>query len=590
MGYEIVYCYQCGKRMAEGDFQKGEAFRILSRTTCRKCAGGILVELPPEVQAAILTSKPRPHGLVEIATVDHVPPQDQTTFHRRRRRKGLRTTATVVAPAAIGMVVVIVILLTVVMSWTGGSRAVRPPPSAAPARWTAESPIVDPVNLSSRGAAPRVDAAPLPPPPRPAPPESPYAASERKAPVARPVEPAKPHPQTSAARSDVPSPAPLPKTAPPPPPPQPAMPVASSQTPPKADPERPVPAGNREDELRQLINQLQGLFDRKAYAEAERTCARLCELSPRNATHHYNHACAFARLGRANEALAALERSVQKGFHDAEHMQIDEDLASLRGDPRYAAAVKMVRQNGGLDGATYEPGANVPGVKTVERQPVDGFRYRIRMGDGISANKPHRLIVWFHPNGRSMNATVERLAPQFARRGFALMVLTQKSFRAWTGVHLDKLMKRTLPDVAQIPGVDVRKPVLMGSSDGGLAALYLWHSMPLAFGGLLICAAFPVNQGAEGINIEASPKTDGAPPAPIFALIGTADDGAKAWQRAEAPWRAAGVPLSVHYLKDKTHTYLFDGPVMADVYAWIEKISLLPAAEKSHTTKAPNQK
>lgn len=64
---------------------------------------------------------------------------------------------------------------------------------------------------------------------------------------------------------------------------------------------------------------------------------RLIALVPANATVHYNHACSLALLERQDEAFAALERALALGYDDAEHLREDEDLASLRGDPRFAA-------------------------------------------------------------------------------------------------------------------------------------------------------------------------------------------------------------------------------------------------------------
>jgi hypothetical protein len=54
MGFELVYCYKCSKRLTEKDFQKGSAFRIGIHTTCDACADELLRQLSPEQQYAIL--------------------------------------------------------------------------------------------------------------------------------------------------------------------------------------------------------------------------------------------------------------------------------------------------------------------------------------------------------------------------------------------------------------------------------------------------------------------------------------------------------------------------------------------------------
>jgi tetratricopeptide (TPR) repeat protein len=64
---------------------------------------------------------------------------------------------------------------------------------------------------------------------------------------------------------------------------------------------------------------------------------RLVRLLPENPTAHYNLACSLALLGHGEEALAALEQAVQRGYDDGPHLAQDEDLAALRGHPHFQA-------------------------------------------------------------------------------------------------------------------------------------------------------------------------------------------------------------------------------------------------------------
>lgn len=59
---------------------------------------------------------------------------------------------------------------------------------------------------------------------------------------------------------------------------------------------------------------------------------------------NYNLACALARLGRSAAALDALNASVTAGFSNLQQMQSDEDLASLRGDARFAALITQMQR------------------------------------------------------------------------------------------------------------------------------------------------------------------------------------------------------------------------------------------------------
>jgi tetratricopeptide (TPR) repeat protein len=63
----------------------------------------------------------------------------------------------------------------------------------------------------------------------------------------------------------------------------------------------------------------------------------LVRLVPGNATVHYNLACSLALCGRPDEAIDQLETAVRVGYADAEHLAADEDLISLRTQPRFQA-------------------------------------------------------------------------------------------------------------------------------------------------------------------------------------------------------------------------------------------------------------
>ncbi len=59
----------------------------------------------------------------------------------------------------------------------------------------------------------------------------------------------------------------------------------------------------------------------------------------------YNAACVHALKGEADKAFATLDESIKAGFGGADHMKKDEDLKSLRSDPRFDAALKAASAN-----------------------------------------------------------------------------------------------------------------------------------------------------------------------------------------------------------------------------------------------------
>ena len=70
---------------------------------------------------------------------------------------------------------------------------------------------------------------------------------------------------------------------------------------------------------------------------------RLAALRPRDSTVLYNLACSLALLNQKSHAFDALRRAVELGYRDHEHMASDPDLESLRGDPRWADLLGVIK-------------------------------------------------------------------------------------------------------------------------------------------------------------------------------------------------------------------------------------------------------
>ncbi len=79
----------------------------------------------------------------------------------------------------------------------------------------------------------------------------------------------------------------------------------------------------------------QQLFAQGRYADAEAVLGALVRAEPRIGTNHYNLACALARQGKTDAALASLRAAIENGFRDVGHIAVDPDLASLRDRPDF---------------------------------------------------------------------------------------------------------------------------------------------------------------------------------------------------------------------------------------------------------------
>jgi Flp pilus assembly protein TadD len=74
--------------------------------------------------------------------------------------------------------------------------------------------------------------------------------------------------------------------------------------------------------------------------EIDRTLVKLCPADP---LVHYNLACSLALLAECDEAFAELERAIELGYCEPQHLLDDPDFANLRADPRFQRLVDRIR-------------------------------------------------------------------------------------------------------------------------------------------------------------------------------------------------------------------------------------------------------
>lgn len=337
-----------------------------------------------------------------------------------------------------------------------------------------------------------------------------------------------------------------------------------------------------EAEFAQGNDKVSILFADKSYEEAAQLCRRLIELKPKAPEPHYNLACALARLGKPDEALAALAKSLECGWADPAHLRADEDLAGLRHEKRFADALVKARENEiKLIAGTYDKPGPLPDVKTIEGFPEGGLRYVLRMSPKATAENPNRLIVWLHPSGGSANKYLERLVPRFLKSGFALLMPTHKQWACWTGDEAEKLLTKTLPEVAAIKGLDARKPVLLGFSAGANMMLHIYGDGPSKYAGFVFdgSGALEVPDDAEGKSYKDTP---------VLAITGELAEPTSRWHEVEPLLKKAGVPLTMIYVPDRGHTFLIERQIDA-IIKWLDALPK-PVIEDLEIGRKPSDK
>jgi predicted esterase len=321
-----------------------------------------------------------------------------------------------------------------------------------------------------------------------------------------------------------------------------------------------------------LQQQVAKAFETRDYEAAVAACRKVVALAPRQPDGHYNLGCALARLGRTNEALQALEGAAQRGFMDSEHMAADADLASLREQSAFQGLLRRMREQ---EQVSFN-GTPIPGVRTLTGLPQGGLRYRLRLGEGATRERPHRLVVWLHPSGGSANEVVERMVPMLARRGYALAVFTQKHFMYWSQGDGERLMV-TLEALRAVDGLNAERPILFGYSAGGQMALQMYRQTPERFGGLILDAAYPIDAARSEPGRMASlvlPQSESLRKTPWFAVVGDQDRGLAVWKDVETAYRTeAGVPLTLRVVTGRGHAWLFDERETAALEEWLTALA-----------------
>jgi len=81
-------------------------------------------------------------------------------------------------------------------------------------------------------------------------------------------------------------------------------------------------------------------FEQKLFIHALAELKTAVDLDPSDYNSIYNVACVYSLQGNTGPALKWLERAINNGFTDFEHMSEDHDLDNIRGDPRYIELVE----------------------------------------------------------------------------------------------------------------------------------------------------------------------------------------------------------------------------------------------------------
>lgn len=118
----------------------------------------------------------------------------------------------------------------------------------------------------------------------------------------------------------------------------------------------------------QLSRQFRQAYNNGDYKKALELSEKQHELNPSVVDPIYNIACMNCLLGEKAKAFDWLEKAVEAGYNDADHMANDSDLRSIWGEGRFRALVQRVRETNAkaAPGAKRESDDDKP-AKTAEK-------------------------------------------------------------------------------------------------------------------------------------------------------------------------------------------------------------------------------
>ncbi len=119
--------------------------------------------------------------------------------------------------------------------------------------------------------------------------------------------------------------------------------------------------------LNQLINMMYLAMQQKNYNAIETVCTEGARLFPEIYIWPYNLACVQAIRGEKDKSFENLEKAIDLGFTDVEHIRHDPDLANLKSDPRFNLILKKTEKTEKLK---VESPLKNPSI--IPSKPIDG--------------------------------------------------------------------------------------------------------------------------------------------------------------------------------------------------------------------------
>lgn len=101
---------------------------------------------------------------------------------------------------------------------------------------------------------------------------------------------------------------------------------------------------NDEPDIGSLNAELYGALREKDYKTALEVGQELHRLDPEDAGTMYNIACIHCLRGSKDEAYSWLEKAIERGYDDADHLRADDDFKTIRDEERFKGLLERARE------------------------------------------------------------------------------------------------------------------------------------------------------------------------------------------------------------------------------------------------------
>ena len=274
-------------------------------------------------------------------------------------------------------------------------------------------------------------------------------------------------------------------------------------------------------------------YSRGDYQLAIESYKKAFALQPENSTIPYNISCSYALLGEKDSAFVWLEKAFELGVY---LFSDDEDLASLRAEPKY----KELEAEGAR---------RIAELGSREWKPV------VVLPETYTAHKKHAALIGLHGFGSNPEDFSKALAAAALGKGYILCCPYGPEIRGLTSfswgecADAEKQIFAAVKYLSENYEIDTARIILLGYSQGGRMAFCTGLKNGDKFSGMIMVAGHACAEAGACVGDPDAKKM------PVYMMIGEEDYSVESNRTAERLMREKGVRVQLVVSPDLGHAF-----------------------------------